>query len=197
MTKKGTSAMTWVGRNTKYIPVITRGYSRKIPLEDVIYIEQVNRKLVVATEVGTFASYERLENFEALLDWRFYHALKKLIVNIEKITIAQNQVITFVNGDERVLGRENFIRTKQQYNAYLRNLVKKQELVTKDLNKAQTELKNTGEKKPMLAVEKVNMLELAKGKAILRKEMVDNDKIREEERTNYIELLKKADKVAE
>ena len=67
--------------------------------------------------------YERLDNLEKLLDDRFYRSLKKLSVNVEKIIIAEDQKITFVNGKTIHLGRESYIRTKQIYSAYLKNLI--------------------------------------------------------------------------
>ena len=30
---------------TKYIPVITRGYSRKVPVDDIMYLEQTAKKI--------------------------------------------------------------------------------------------------------------------------------------------------------
>lgn len=108
---------------TKYIPVITREYSRKIPVDDIIYLEQRQRKLAVITEEGTFCSYQRIENVEKLLDDGFYHTLKKLVVNLDKIIEAKDQTITFQDGTELMLGRESYIRTKQIYAAYLRNLL--------------------------------------------------------------------------
>ena len=65
---------------TKYIPVITRGYSRKVPVDDIMYLEQRQRKLAIVTGEETYLSYQRIENIEQLLDERFYHTLKKLVV---------------------------------------------------------------------------------------------------------------------
>ena len=106
-----------------YIPVITRGCSRKISLDEILYLEQRQRRLAVVTEKETYLFYERLDNLEKLLDDRFYRTLKKLSVNIEKITIAEAQKLTFVNGKTIHLGRESYIRTKQIYNAYLKKLI--------------------------------------------------------------------------
>ena len=108
---------------TNYIPIITRGYSRKISLDEIMYLEQRQRRLAIVTEKETFLFYERLENLEKLLDERFYRSLKKLRVNIENILVAEDQKITFVNGTTLHLGRESYIRTKQIYSAYLKKLI--------------------------------------------------------------------------
>lgn len=107
----------------KYIPVITRQYSRKINVDDIVYLEQQQRKLAIVTKDQTYVSYQRIENVEKQLDERFYHTLKKLIVNIEQISAAENQTIVFENGIALQLGREAYIRTKQTYAAYLKKLL--------------------------------------------------------------------------
>ncbi len=108
---------------SKFIPVITKKYSRKIDVDDIIYLEQCQRRLAIVTEEGTYVWYERIENVEKQLDERFYHTLKKLVVNLEKISVAENQKIVFQNGAELYLARESYIRTKQVYAAYLRKLL--------------------------------------------------------------------------
>lgn len=108
---------------TTYIPVITRGYSRKVSLDEVLYLEQRQRKLAIVTPDDTYICYERMENLEKFMDDRFYHSLKKLAVNLDKIMIAEDQKITFVDGTVISLGRESYIRTKQRFSAYLKKLI--------------------------------------------------------------------------
>ncbi|MBR6529239.1 MAG: LytTR family transcriptional regulator DNA-binding domain-containing protein [Firmicutes bacterium] len=106
-----------------YIPVITREYSRKVILDEILYIEQRQRKLAIVTAEDTYICYERIENLEKFLDERFYRTLKKMVINLDKIMVAQNQKITFVDGTVLTMGRESYIRTKQRFSAYLRNLI--------------------------------------------------------------------------
>ena len=109
---------------SKYIPVITREYSRKVDVDDIIYLEQRQRRLAIVTADETYVCYEKIENVEKQLDNRFYHTLKKLVVNLEKVSLARDQSITFQNGAVLMLGRESYIRTKQMYIAYLKNLLR-------------------------------------------------------------------------
>lgn len=108
---------------SKFIPVITQKYSRKVNVDDIVYLEQRQRRLAIVTEEETYVWYERIEKVEKQLDERFYHTLKKLIVNLEKISVAENQKIVFQNGEELHLARESYIRTKQVYAAYLKKLL--------------------------------------------------------------------------
>ena len=108
---------------TIYIPVVTRGYSRKVNLDEVLYFEQRQRKLAIVTPEDTYICYERIENLEKHFDERFYHSLKKIVVNLDKIMIAENQRITFVDGTILEMGRESYIRTKQRFSAYIKKLI--------------------------------------------------------------------------
>lgn len=49
---------------SRYIPVITKEYSRKISVDDIIYLEQRQRKLAIVTDDETYVCYERIENIE-------------------------------------------------------------------------------------------------------------------------------------
>ena len=86
---------------SRYIPVITKEYSRKISVDDIIYLEQRKQ-----------------------LDDKFYHTLKKLVVNLEKVSVMRDQTVIFQNGSILMLARESYIRTKQIYTAYLRDLLR-------------------------------------------------------------------------
>ena len=106
-----------------YIPIITRGYSRKINIDEILYLEQRQRKLAIITPDDTYICYERIENLEKVLDDRFFHALKKLVINLDKIMVAEDQKITFVDGTVMAMGRESYVRTKQRFSAYLKKLI--------------------------------------------------------------------------
>lgn len=106
-----------------YIPVITRGYSRKVNIDEVLYLEQRQRRLAIVTTEDTYVCYERIEHLEKFLDERFFHPMKKIVVNLDKIMIAENQKITFVDGSVLSMGRESYIKTKQMFSAYLKNLI--------------------------------------------------------------------------
>lgn len=56
---------------SRYIPVITKEYSRKISVDDIIYLEQRQRKLAIVTDDETYVCYERIENIEKQLDDKF------------------------------------------------------------------------------------------------------------------------------
>ena len=107
----------------RYIPVITKQYSCKVNIEYIVYIQQQQRKLAIVTDDETFVYYEKMDNVVELLDGRFFRSMKKLVINLEKILMVKEQKVRFQNGTDIYLGRENYIKTKQRYAAYLKKLM--------------------------------------------------------------------------
>lgn len=108
----------------KYIPVITKKYSCKVSVDDIVYIRQHEKKLDIVTEEERYSYYEKMDNVVDYLDDRFYRIMKRLVVNLDKVTMVREQQIYFENGDGLYLGKDNYIKAKQRYTAHLRGLDK-------------------------------------------------------------------------
>ena len=108
-----------------YIPFVTRKVSLKIPLKDVIYILRKDRKIKIATEQGSYECYEKLQNIEPQLDQRFYHCLKGQIVNFDKVERMEDQTIFLKNGECWIISKNNYIKSKQTFSAYLKKLIQR------------------------------------------------------------------------
>lgn len=106
-----------------YLPVITKQYSLKIKTENIVYIQQQQRRLAIVTDDETFMCYENMDNIMSCLDQEFYRVMKKLTVNLSKIKAAQEQCLIFEGGQKLYLGKENYVRAKQKFAAYLRGLI--------------------------------------------------------------------------
>ena len=106
----------------KFVPVITKQYSRKVNIKDIVYIQQQQRRLAIVTDDEILLCYERIENIIDNLDDRFYRVMKKLMVNMDKVLMAKDQHLTFENGMSIYLGKENFVKAKQKFARHLRNL---------------------------------------------------------------------------
>jgi len=67
------------------------------------------------------------ENLMQYLDSRFYTCLKGTVINLDKVERMEERPeerrIYFLNGEYLLIGRDNFIRTKQRYAAWLKNLI--------------------------------------------------------------------------
>lgn len=104
-----------------FLPFINREQCCKIWLKDIMYIRQDGRMTNIVTENETFCSYDRIKDMEKYLDDRFYYCLKTIIINFQQVSVMKDQTIYFKNGDHIVLGRQNYIRTRQTFAAYIKN----------------------------------------------------------------------------
>ena len=108
---------------TEYIPIITRGSSAKIKVSDVVLIEKENRKLKFITDDDTeYCLYGKMDEIAPLLDERFYPCMSTCIINLDKVESMEKSIVKFESGRNMIVGRDNFIKTRQVYNAYLRKL---------------------------------------------------------------------------
>lgn len=105
----------------KYIPFINRTECCKILLEDILYIEQQKREIIIVTEDVTYRKYCKINEMDQYLDGRFFYSLKTLVINFSNVMSMRDQTIRFKNGVEIYLGRHNYVRTKQSFAIYIKN----------------------------------------------------------------------------
>ena len=106
----------------KYIPFVTSKQCCRISLENILYVEQQGREVLIVTENITYRKYGKLSDMEAYLDERFFYCLKSMTINLSNVISMQNQVITFRDGTEIFLGRQNFVKAKQTFAIYIKKL---------------------------------------------------------------------------
>lgn len=102
------------------IKIITRQCVAVVNPDAIIYIKKFGRKITIVTKIGAFSKYEKIENIDEFLDKRFYHPNSKLVVNLDEIELISGNSVHFKTGEELALGRDSFIRLKQQLSVYLR-----------------------------------------------------------------------------
>lgn len=115
----------------KFIPVVNRRECRKVLLDDIIYIESDGRRIRIVTEDKEFYMYAKLSDLEPYFedDSRFFQCVKGVVVNFDNVSSMQNQTIFFKNGTEYMLGRTNFLKTKQTFVCYMRNFNKNKKIL--------------------------------------------------------------------
>ena len=104
----------------EYLPIITRKCSTRAKVDDLIMIERTGRKISVTADGNKWTYNGNIQDAWMYLDKRFYNCLRGCIINFEKVEIMKDNQIIFVNGLRITIGRDNFNRTRQAYNAYLR-----------------------------------------------------------------------------
>ena len=105
----------------RFIPIITRGLSLRLELDDTVMILRNNRKLIFYSEDDTYEMYEKMENIREYLDERFYFCMNGCVINFDKVRLMAQGTVFFINGWDFDLSRDVFIRTRQTFNRYLRD----------------------------------------------------------------------------
>ena len=106
-----------------FIPVITKHFVCRVNLKDILYITSYKRKIRLVTTEGNIEFYEQMNNMIPYMDRRFCRCLKTLCINMERVEKMEAQRIYFENGEFIPLGRDNFVRTRQLYASWLKNLI--------------------------------------------------------------------------
>ena len=104
---------------SSYIPASIEGTNVNIRLDDILYIEAVDKKNFIYTEAQVYLTGKRLYELEDLLDKRdFFRCSKSVIVNVSKIIklkpeITRNILATMVNGEVIVVSRRYVSELKE------------------------------------------------------------------------------------
>ncbi len=106
----------------KYLPLVGPTQCRKVPLDEILYIQQCGRITRIVTENDTYSKYCKARDYKPYLDRRFFPCLKSVFLNFDQVRVMKDQIVYFKNGSSFGLGRENFIRTKQAFAAYMQKL---------------------------------------------------------------------------
>ena len=96
-------------RMEKFIPIVNRKECCKVWLDDVVYIENEGRRVKIVTDLSPY--------FDS--DERFYPCMKGMVVNFDRVSSMKDQIIYFRNGMQYMLGRTNYLKTKQTFVNYM------------------------------------------------------------------------------
>ena len=101
----------YLKRFKTYIPASENGEIFNVDLNDILYIESVDKKTFIYTENKVLLTDKRLYEFEESLDEKdFFRCSKSAIINLNKVVrlkpeITRNILATFVNGENIVVSR--------------------------------------------------------------------------------------------
>lgn len=101
----------YVKRYKSFLPATADGETVNVALDDVLYVESVDKRTYVYTENKVLMTDKRLYEFEDLLDKRdFFRCSKSTILNLEKVTkikpeITRNILATLCNGETIIVSR--------------------------------------------------------------------------------------------
>ena len=96
----------------------SEGQAHTIALEQILYIEAVEKKTFLYTPGNVYETDKKLYELESLLDEKtFFRCSKSVIVNLNKITklkpeVTRNILATLTNGEVVVISRRNVKQLK-------------------------------------------------------------------------------------
>lgn len=116
------SAIKSLQKDDKFILAKYNGYSSKILLNDIIYIESLKRKIKVHTLSNIFEYYYKLSDIEKeLSNDNFFRCHKSYIVNLKFVQSYNNTSITLENGEEIFLSKYKYLDFSKAFMYYLKN----------------------------------------------------------------------------
>lgn len=96
----------------------SEGQAHTIALEQILYIEAVDKKTFIYTPNNVYETDKKLYELETVLDEKtFFRCSKSVIVNLNKITrlkpeVTRNILVTLTNGEVVVISRRNVKQLK-------------------------------------------------------------------------------------
>ena len=106
-------------RLERYISRFDEGNTYNVQIDEILYIESVDKKTFLYTTGHVLQTEKRLYELEELLDEKtFFRASKSVIVNLNKITklkpeVTRNILATLTNGEVIVISRRNVKALKE------------------------------------------------------------------------------------
>ena len=103
----------YIRRFDERIIATLNGQTHNVPVEEILYIESVDKKTFLYTTGTVLQTEKRLYELEELLDEKtFFRCSKSVIVNLNKITklkpeVTRNILATLTNGEVVVISRRN------------------------------------------------------------------------------------------
>ena len=101
----------YIGRFDERITATSKDQTYNIPVEEILYIESVDKKTFIYTSGNILQTEKRLYELEEILDEKmFFRCSKSVIANLSKITrlkpeVTRNILATLSNGEVIVISR--------------------------------------------------------------------------------------------
>lgn len=103
----------------KFIPIIKTREIYKVLTEELLYVEQYQRKIRLITREVTFETYGKIQECLPHLGENFMKCHQSLYVNMDQIRAMRDHSIYFFGGMEIPLSRDKYTAAKQRFSRYL------------------------------------------------------------------------------
>ncbi len=105
---------------SKHLLIKAGGAHRRVPVEDILYVENNGRKVVVHTRTEKLEYYERMNHLEEVLGEGFYRCHRGYLVALSAISGYDNTSITVSTGDKIYLAKQKYSEFVKLYCQFLK-----------------------------------------------------------------------------
>lgn len=107
---------------TRSITTVLEFYSDKLPIKikqkEILYIEKINRRIIINTLKKAYMVNESIKQLENRLDGSFLKVNQSVIVNMREISFLSNSVCCLKTGQEFAIGRTYKNNVKDTYDKF-------------------------------------------------------------------------------
>lgn len=103
----------------KYLLVKASGNHRRIPVEDILYVENEGRKVILHTKHENIEYYERMNHLEEVLGKGFYRCHRGYLVALSAVSGYNNTSILINQGDTIYLAKQKYSEFVKVYSEFL------------------------------------------------------------------------------
>lgn len=104
----------------KYLLVKTEGSHRRIPVEDILYVENNGRKVILHTKTECLEYYERMNHLQEVLGEGFYRCHRGYLVALSAISGYDRESITVGQGERIYLAKQKYGEFVKLYCRFLK-----------------------------------------------------------------------------
>ena len=104
----------------KFLLIKSGGAHRRIPVEDILYVENNGRKVIVHTGKEKLEYYERMNHLEEVLGEGFYRCHRGYLVAFSAVSGYDNTSITVNTGDKIYLAKQKYSEFVKLYCRFLK-----------------------------------------------------------------------------
>lgn len=102
--------------------IIENGEQKSVKAQDIVYLEGDGKYCYVRTTEETIHSSKTLSQVYKLLPQHcFYRIHKSYVINMYFISSVKNNVVTFINGEMAIIGRNHIASFKKVYMDFVKN----------------------------------------------------------------------------
>ena len=113
-----------IAREARCITVTANRSERQILLKDILYIEAVDKKLLIHTSDEIIPTYTSLDQMEAGLDGTFLRCHKCYIVSLGQVRGMDDAAFRMKNGDKVLIRKRDAKAVKDAYTRYFWNRIR-------------------------------------------------------------------------